>query len=121
MDSMLLHYSNTILPSISSLFPRSVGIIATAAIFCILCDVEWSLIWVISTGVEKTLKKCHNFFYGETNISLKINIDTKQPTCIYQLRFSRDPHDLFNRPSVAGAVLKSASSLIHSLSKSSFS
>ena len=23
------------------------------------------------------------FFYGETNISLKINIDSKQPTCMY--------------------------------------
>ena len=31
----------------------------------------------------------------DTNISLKINIVSKQPTCMYQLRFSRGPHDLF--------------------------
>ena len=41
-----------------------------------------------------TLKKCP-FFYGLTNISLKINIDIKQPTCMYQCKFSRGLHDLF--------------------------
>ena len=35
------------------------------------------------------------FFYGETNIALKINIDGKQPTCMYQLRFCRGPYDFF--------------------------
>ena len=35
------------------------------------------------------------FFYDETNISLKINIDSIQPICVYQLRFSRGPHGLF--------------------------
>ena len=35
------------------------------------------------------------FFYSETNISLKINIDSKEPLCMYQLRFGRGPHDLF--------------------------
>ena len=32
---------------------------------------------------------------GETNISLKINFKSKQPTSMYQLRFSRGPHDHF--------------------------
>ena len=45
-------------------------------------------------GRRMTLKKCHLFFYGETNIPLKINIDSKQPTCMYQLGFSRGPHNI---------------------------
>ena len=44
-------------------------------------------------GGEWLLKNVTFFFYGETNISLKINIDTKQPTCMYKLRFSRGPHN----------------------------
>ena len=46
------------------------------------------------SGRRMTLKKWYNFFYGETNISIKINIDTKQLICMYQLRFSGGPHDL---------------------------
>ena len=53
------------------------------------------------------------FFYAETNISLKINIDRKQPTCMYQLWFSRGPQEFFNRPGVAGAVLQSPLSFIN--------
>ena len=34
------------------------------------------------------------FSCRETYISLKINIDNIQPTCIHQLRVSRGPHDL---------------------------
>ena len=48
-------------------------------------------------GGEWLFKNVIIFLYGETNISLKINIDTKQPTFMYQLRFSRGPHDLFFR------------------------
>ena len=33
-------------------------------------------------------------FYGRTNISLKINIDSKQKTSMIQLGFRRGPHDL---------------------------
>ena len=46
-------------------------------------------------GREWLLKNVTSFFYGETSISVKINIDSKQPTFIYQLRFSRVPNDLF--------------------------
>ena len=46
-------------------------------------------------GGEWLLKNVTIFFYGDANSSLKINIDSKQPTCMYQLRFSRGPHDLF--------------------------
>ena len=45
-------------------------------------------------GGEWLLKNVTIFFYGEIIISLKINIDTKQPTCMYQLRFRRCPHDI---------------------------
>ena len=44
-------------------------------------------------GGEWLLKNVTTFFYGETNISLKINIDGKQPTCRYQL----DALDKFNK------------------------
>ena len=40
----------------------------------------------------------------QTNISQKINIDSKQTTFIYQLRFSRGPHDLFLGLSLAELV-----------------
>ena len=46
-------------------------------------------------GGEWLLKNATIFFYSETDISLKINIDTKEPTCMYQLRFIRGPHDPF--------------------------
>ena len=49
----------------------------------------------ITQGGEWLLKNVIIFFYDETNILLKINIDSKQPICMYQLRFSRGPHDLF--------------------------
>ena len=55
-------------------------------------------------GGEWLLKNVTFFSYSETNISLKINIDTKQPTCMYQLRFRRGPHDLFWRHSLVELV-----------------
>ena len=55
----------------------------------------YKLYGLFHPGRRMTLKKCHYFFLGDTNISLKINIYSKQPTCIYQLRFGRGPHDLF--------------------------
>ena len=68
-------------------------------IWALVSAITWhdmTCIWVILPGAENdSLKMSQFFFYGETNISLKINIDTKQPTCMYQLRFSRGPHDLF--------------------------
>ena len=46
-------------------------------------------------GQIMTLKNVTIFFYGETNISLKVNIYSKQPLGMYQLRLSRGAHDLF--------------------------
>ena len=57
-------------------------------------------------GGEWLLKNVIILFYGETNISLKINIDSRQPTFIYQLRFSRGPHDLFYRTFTCWTCLK---------------
>ena len=49
-----------------------------------------ALIWVISPSAKNDLF----IFYGWDQW-FKINIDSKQPTCIYQLRFSRGPCDIF--------------------------
>ena len=40
-----------------------------------------------------TIKKWDNILHGETNISLKLNIESKQATCMNKLRLSRGPHD----------------------------
>ena len=42
-----------------------------------------------------TVKNEKTNLYSETNISLKINIDSKQTTFMYQLRVRRGPHDHF--------------------------
>ena len=72
----------------------------------------WHIIYVVShvqsplwqnihgwfhPGQRMTHKKRHNFFLWGYQYFSKINIDTKQPTCMYQLRFSRGPHHLFFR------------------------
>ena len=51
-------------------------------------------IWQYSPRAENDSKKNGAiFFYGEIYISLNISIDGLQPTCRYQLRVNRGPHD----------------------------
>ena len=44
-------------------------------------------------GGERLLKNGTIFFYGKINTSLNISTDGLQPTCRYQLRVSRGPHN----------------------------
>ena len=44
-------------------------------------------------GGEWLLKSGAIFDYGKIYISLNISIDGSQPTCMYQLRVSRGPHN----------------------------
>ena len=68
-------------------------------------------------GGEWLLKNVSIFFYGDTNISLKIKTDSKQPTCIYQLRFSRG---LFFRTFTCWTCLKPLVNLANKCNESLF-
>ena len=44
-------------------------------------------------GGEWLLKNVPVFFYGKIQTTINIGIDGLQPTCMYQLRVSRGPHN----------------------------